>query len=74
MSGTYPDLDAYNADVIAARAAYADDMAVQDGYCASCKQRKKDGQHRRCWTCRHTAASTRPSPASPPRCGSRSKE
>jgi hypothetical protein len=49
---TYPNLDAYNADIEKARNAYAADMAVQQGLCAVCQTSKKDGHMRRCGRCR----------------------
>lgn len=48
---TYSTLAAYTADVVAARDAYAEDEAVRAGLCCVCKDRKRDGKHRRCWTC-----------------------
>lgn len=50
---TYPSLDEYNADIMAARAAYAADMAVESGMCAVCKVRRIDAPRRKCWSCRH---------------------
>lgn len=50
---TYPSLDAYNADVVAARDAYQADQAVAEGLCATCQTNKRDGHMRQCWTCRH---------------------
>ena len=49
---TYPDVESYTADVIAARDAYSADMAVQRGLCEKCQSRKRDGAHRKCHTCR----------------------
>lgn len=56
---TYPTLAAYTADVVAARKAYAADMAVADGLCATCKTRKKDQHHRLCHTCRRSGVKSR---------------
>lgn len=56
---TYPNLAAYNTDVQAAREAYAADMAVQNGLCAECKTRKKDGHHRLYHTCRRSGVKSR---------------
>jgi hypothetical protein len=58
---TYPSLDAYNADVTAAREAYAADMAVREGLCADCKWRKRDkaGRKRLCTTCRRAGVKSR---------------
>jgi hypothetical protein len=56
---TYLSLDAYTADVIAAREAYAADMAVQNGLCAVCETRKKDGHMRRCWKCRRSGVQSK---------------
>lgn len=50
---TYPSIEAYTADIERARAAYYADEAVRAGLCANLDGRKKDGGHRRCWTCRH---------------------
>ena len=52
MKHTCPTLAAYTADVEAARNAYAADMAVQNGLCAACQAKPKDGHSRRCWSCR----------------------
>lgn len=52
----YESLEDYTADVKAARDAYAADMAVQQGLCATCRRNKRDDSgrgHRECWTCRH---------------------
>lgn len=56
---TYPSLDAYNADIIAAREAYNADMAVQNGLCAECKTRNRDGRHRTCRTCRRSGVKSK---------------
>lgn len=50
---TYDSLDDYNADVIAAREAYAADQRVAEGYCENGDGRRRDGYHRRCWACGH---------------------
>lgn len=50
---TYDSLDAYNADIEAARNAYASDEAARAGLCAVCQSAKRHGHHRRCWRC-HT--------------------
>lgn len=49
---TYPSIEAYTADVIAARNAYANDMSVQLGLCVICHERKIDPSRRKCWGCR----------------------
>lgn len=58
---TYATLAAYNADVEAARNAYAADMAVQDGLCGECKTRKRDkaGRKRLCTTCRRAGVKSK---------------
>ena len=43
------EFETYNAEVLAARAAYAADRAVEEGFCAVCKERLKNS--RRCKTC-----------------------
>jgi hypothetical protein len=56
MNPYYDSLDDYNADVIAAREAYAADEAVRNGLCAVCKERRRHNSghklSRRCWECR----------------------
>jgi hypothetical protein len=54
---TYRSLDDYNADVKAARDAYAADQRVAAGFCETGDGRKRDEHRRKCWTCRHEAAS-----------------
>jgi hypothetical protein len=49
---TYDSLDAYTADVIAAREAYAADQRVAAGYCETGDGRKRHAQCRKCWACR----------------------
>lgn len=56
---TYLALDAYNADALAARLAYRADTAVHEGFCGSCKTRKRDQARRLCWACRHNGVSSR---------------
>jgi len=55
----YPSLEAYTADVIAARDAYAADRRVEAGFCEDgCGRRRDVGAGcRKCWTCRHKEAS-----------------
>lgn len=54
---TYPSLDAYNEDVIAAREAYAADMEVEAGRCESGDGHARASKYdRRCRACRHGAA------------------
>lgn len=36
-----------------AREAYAGHMSNLAGLCAQCHDRRRDGRHTRCWTCRH---------------------
>jgi hypothetical protein len=51
---TYPTIEAYTADVIRAREAYAADMRVEAGFCESGDGRVSDGRRRQCWSCRLT--------------------
>lgn len=48
---TYDSLDDYNADVIAAREAYAADRLVEAGYCEKGCGRRRDKKGRRCKSC-----------------------
>lgn len=53
---TYYSLDAYTADVQAARDAYNADRRVKAGFCETGDGRAKDGRSRKCWACRHGEA------------------
>lgn len=55
----YRCLGDFNADQLAARRAYRSDMAVQEGRCGQCMNRKRDQNRRLCWTCRHSGVSSR---------------
>lgn len=48
----YPSIEAYTADVIRAREAYAADMRVEAGYCESGDGNKRDTKRRQCLACR----------------------
>jgi hypothetical protein len=53
---TYLSMEAYTADIEAARQAYREDQTAAQGLCVICERRKRDGRNRRCWTCRHRGA------------------
>lgn len=55
---SYRSLDDYNADVKAARDAYAADRRVAAGFCETGDGRKRDERRRKCWTCRHESAAS----------------
>lgn len=55
----YRHLNDFNRDTLAARHAYRADTAVHEGFCGSCKTRKRDQSRRLCWACRHNGVSSR---------------
>lgn len=52
---TYPSIDAYTADVVRAREAYAADMRVEAGFCESGDGNALDVQSRECTVCRRAS-------------------
>jgi hypothetical protein len=52
VSAFYPSIEAYTADVIRAREAYAADMRVEAGFCETGDGRSVTGKYRECATCR----------------------